>query len=92
MKSKIELRQFAVSSALNLDDVTSETIISTAKAIEEYVLGSAEIPEQYDEASQVEKMTEMLTKNAFTGYKPTTDEKVIEAKAEREQTKVYAIQ
>ncbi len=92
MKSKIELRQFAVSSALNLDDVTSETVISTAKAIEEYVLGSAELPESYDEVSQVEKMTEMLTKNAFTGYKPTTDEKAIEKGAEKEQTKVYAME
>ena len=82
MKSKIELRQFAVTSALNLEDVTSETIISTAKAIEEYVLGGAELPEHYDEASQVEKITEMLAKNAFTGYKPTTDEKVIEERAE----------
>lgn len=93
MKSKIELRQFAVSSALNLEDVTSETIISTAKAIEDYVLGDAELPEYYDDFSQLYKMREMLSKGiAGSTNNPTTDEKVIEKGAEEEQTRVAAME
>lgn len=78
MKSKIELRQFAVSSALNLEDVTAENVISTAKAIEKYVLGDAELPEYYDDFSQLEKMKEILSRGiAGPINNPTTDEKVI---------------
>lgn len=84
MKSKLELRQFAVTSALNLDDVTSETIISTAKAIEDYVLGGAELPETYDEVSLLDKYKDIFGQSALASstYKPTTDEKVIEETAE----------
>ncbi len=90
MKSKIELRQFAVSSALNLDDVTSETVISTAKEIEEYILGSADLPESYDDFSQLDRMKDLLSRGiAGSTNNPTTDEKVIEKGAEEEQTKVY---
>ena len=78
MKSKIELRQFAVSSALNLEDVTAENVISTAKAIEKYVLGDAKLPEYYDDFSQLDKMKEILSRGiAGSTNNPTTDEKVI---------------
>lgn len=93
MKSKIELRQFAVSSALNLEDVTAENVISTAKAIEKYVLGDAELPEYYDDFSQLDKMKEILSRGIVgSTNNPTTDEKVIEKGAEGEQAKVEAME
>ena len=64
MKSKLELRQFAVNSALNAEGVNADNFIDFAKKVESYVLGEAELPETFDEASQAMKLAEMITKNA----------------------------
>ena len=65
MKSKLELRQFAVTTAANAEGVTAENFIAFAKSVEEYVLGSAELPEHYDETDQMQHLTDMIAKNAF---------------------------
>lgn len=76
MKSKLELRQFAVTTAANAEGVTAENFIAFAKSVEEYVLGSAELPEHYDETEYTQRMTEMIAKRAFN---PSPYEKVDEA-------------
>lgn len=64
MKSKLELRQFAVNTALNAEGVTVENFFEFAKKVEEYVLGESELPETYDDAANTMKLAEMITKNA----------------------------
>lgn len=64
MKSKLELRQFAVNTALNAEGVNAENFIEFAKKVEEYVLGESELPETYDETTNTMKLAEMITKSA----------------------------
>lgn len=58
MKSKIEIRQFAVERAIMVlgIGVQVKDIIDKAKEIEAYVIGDADLPENYDEM------------NALSGY------------------------
>ena len=70
MKSKLELRQFAVNTALNAEGVTAENFIEFAKKVEEYVLGEAELPETYDETAQAMKLAEMVA-NSSTRRTPS---------------------
>lgn len=64
MKSKIELRQFAVNTALNAEGVTAENFFEFAKKVEEYVLGESELPEIFDEALQTMKLAEIFSKTS----------------------------
>ena len=58
MKSKVEIRQFAVERAIMVlgIGVQVKDIIEKAKEIEMYVIGDADLPEIYDEM------------NALSGY------------------------
>lgn len=64
MKSKLELRQFAVNTALNAEGVNAENFIEFAKKVEEYVLGESELPETYDETANTMKLAEMFAKTS----------------------------
>lgn len=75
MNSKLELRNEAVKLALNVEGVTSENVIGTAKAIEDYILGNAELPEWIDTQSQWKELSEKFL------TKPYADEKVDEETA-----------
>lgn len=70
MNSKLELRNMAVNSALNVEGVTAENVIEVAKKIYEYVIGNAELPERYNPNEAIEKMTQMWNNN-----KPKYEEK-----------------
>lgn len=91
MKSKMEIRQFAVNTALAFEDVTSETLIPTAEKIEKYVLGSAELPENYDDFSQLNKMKDLLTQGiASTTPNMMTNGSVIEKTGEETSENIKA--
>lgn len=63
MNSKLELRNMAVNSALNVEGVTAENVIEVAKKIYDYVIGNAELPERYNPNEAIEKMTQMWNNN-----------------------------
>lgn len=58
MKSKIEIRKFAVQTAADLLGTGSATkdVVTKAKEIEDYIVGQAEIPETYNETSELGEM------------------------------------
>jgi hypothetical protein len=58
MKSKIEIRKFAVQTAADLLGTGSATkdVVTKAKEIEDYIVGQAEIPETFNEASELGEM------------------------------------
>lgn len=51
LKSKIEVREFAVSTAVDIlgSGTPDKDVIVKAKEIEAYVIGEAELPETYNE-------------------------------------------
>lgn len=53
MKSKIEVRQFAVEKAINIMGIGTpdKDVISKAKEIEAYIIGDAVLPDVYDETN-----------------------------------------
>ena len=53
MKSKIEVRVFAVEKAISVMGIGTpdKDVIAKAKEIEAYVIGEAELPDVYDEAN-----------------------------------------
>lgn len=55
MKSKVEVRKFAVEIAAEIMGQYSsdKDVVSKAKEIEEYVVGDAVLPETYDEVDAV---------------------------------------
>ena len=55
MKSKVEVRKFAVEIATQIlgKGTTDKDEVGKAKEIEVYVLGDAELPETYDELNAV---------------------------------------
>lgn len=55
MKSKIEVREYAVNKAVELIGQGSPTkdVITKAKEIEEYVIGEAVLPDVNDDAAQL---------------------------------------
>lgn len=64
MNSKLELRIESVKIAVNVEGVTSENVIETAKAIEGYIIGDIELPEWIDAQSQWKELSEkFLTKD-----------------------------
>lgn len=90
MKSKLELRQFAVTTAANAEGVTAENFIAFAKSVEEYVLGGVELPEHYDEADQMQRLTEMIANSTVTPkpINPIPYEKTLEATEEEAEAQV----
>ena len=58
MKSKIEIRTFAVEKAVAVMGVgtPSKDVVAKAKEIESYIIGSAELPEVYDSDAAVSNM------------------------------------
>ena len=75
MNSKLEIRIEAVKLALNVEGVTSESVIQTAKVIESYILGDAELPEWIDTQSQWKELSEkFLTKPLETKSDEKADE------------------
>ena len=61
MKSKVEIRKFAVEKAVELLGSGSpcKDVISKAQEIENYIVGSAKIPETF---SEEDKLSELLSK------------------------------
>lgn len=61
MKSKVEIRKFAVEKAVELLGSGSpcKDVISKAQEIENYIVGSAEIPETF---SEEDKLSELISK------------------------------
>ena len=55
MKSKIEVRKFAVESAITImgKGTPDKDVISKAKEIESYIIGDAVLPETYDDMNAV---------------------------------------
>lgn len=55
MKSKIEIRQFAVEKAINIMGVGTpdKDVISKAKEIETYIIGDTILPDVYDESTAI---------------------------------------
>lgn len=53
MKSKIEVRKFAVEKAVMImgTGTADKDVVAKAKEIESYVIGEAVLPETYDESS-----------------------------------------
>lgn len=53
MKSKIEVRKFAIEKAVMImgQGTADKDVVSKAKEIETYVIGEAELPETYDESN-----------------------------------------
>lgn len=71
IKSKLEVRQFAVQQAnfvlAKHESVTVETFIEAAKAIEAYVIGAAELPETPStENEYLKTLTALLEKSQNT--------------------------
>lgn len=62
--SKLDLRSDAIRLAVALEDVTSDNVVDTAKAIEAYIAGDAKLPEVYDQAEEQRRMME-LTQRQF---------------------------
>lgn len=80
MNSKLDLRLEAARLATMVDGITPERIVPTAKEIEAYVLGDAELLETYDANELLTKSMAILNKGGL-GY---------EVKAEK-GTKIAAI-
>lgn len=55
MKSKIEVRKFAVESAITImgQGTPNKDVVSKAKEIESYIIGEAVLPETYDDMNAV---------------------------------------
>lgn len=55
MKSKIEVRKFAIESAITImgQGTPYKDVISKAKEIESYIIGEAVLPETYDDMNAV---------------------------------------
>lgn len=62
MKSKLEVRQFAVERATMILGIGVQVndIIEKAKEIEAYVIGEADLPETYDEMNTIRGYTDKL--------------------------------
>lgn len=62
MKSKIEVRKFAVESAITImgQGTPNKDVISKAKEIESYIIGEAVLPETYDDMSALGGITSSL--------------------------------
>lgn len=62
MKSKIEIRQFAIEKAVSIMGVgtSDKDVITKAKEIESYIIGDAELPEVYDETNTVNTLINNL--------------------------------
>lgn len=62
MKSRIEIRKFAVESAIAImgNGTPDKDIVSKAKEIETYVVGEAVLPETYDDMSAVSGLASSL--------------------------------
>lgn len=59
MNSKLELRLEAVRLASVIEGVSTSSLIKTAKEVEKYVLGKAELPETYDPMSAIKSVTDL---------------------------------
>lgn len=73
MNSKLDLRLEAARLAAMVDGITPERIVPTAKEIEAYVLGDAELPETYDANELLAKSMSVLNNVGF-GYESKTEE------------------
>lgn len=69
MNSKLDLRIEAVKIAVNVEGVTPENVIETAKAIEGYILGSVELPDYIDPNAQMKELTEKFHTKDFGNEK-----------------------
>lgn len=62
MRTKFEVRQFAITTAATVDGANTENVVSLAKEIETYIIGNAEMLE-FDDVDYSKKMTELLSKS-----------------------------
>lgn len=58
MKSRIEIREFAIRQAVAImgTGMPVKDVVSKAKEIEEYIIGDAQIPEVYNQEEAMENM------------------------------------
>lgn len=61
MKSRIEVRKFAISKAVEImgAGTPAKNVVSKAQEIESYIIGNAQLPETYD---QEQALGDMFTK------------------------------
>lgn len=81
MNSKLDLRIEAVKIAVNVEGVTPENVIETAKAIEDYIIGDIELPEWIDAQSQWKELSEKFLTKPF---EPKPDEEADKETASEE--------
>lgn len=74
MNSKLELRNMAVNSALNVEGVTADNVIAVAEKIYAFVIGKAELPEKYDPNEAMEKMKDLMNLNKPSNEKDAIQE------------------
>lgn len=66
MNSKIEVRIESVRLAINVEGVTSENIVEASKAIYDFIIGDAELPESHDSNAEIkELMTKAFANNSY---------------------------
>lgn len=86
MNSKIEARIEAVKLALNVEGVTSENIIEVSTKLADFIIGNAELPDNYDaNAMTKELMAKALS--TITTY-PRNDEKADTEATEKARTAI----
>lgn len=73
MKSRIEVRKFAIENAVAIMGVGSKDVVSKAKEIEEYIIGGAELPEVYNETDTL--MSGLSSALGYLGTEPTSKKK-----------------
>lgn len=80
MKSKIEVRTFAVNKAVEImgHGTPQKDVIEKAKEIERYILGDAELPEVHND---------MLALNGIMGNVMSSLKSMMDAPSETDETK-----
>ena len=62
MRTKFEVRQFAITSAASVEGANPENVVSLAGEIEKYLVGDVEM-EEFDGEDYTKRMTELLSKS-----------------------------
>ena len=93
LKSKIEVREYAINKAIELMGTGTPTkqVVDKAKEIETYVIGEADLPESVDENEVMNTVIETLTGVAIgwlnhecnSCYKPVMEKDIAAKEAEK---------
>ena len=82
MKSKLEVRVFAVEKAVAIMSVgaPSKDVVAKAQEIEAYVIGAAELPEVADEASPIDYLNSVAS---LIGGNSSTTAPLVDTKSKK---------